>query len=190
MIVRQLEYGSNKLTRELGYVLATTRQMASKGVGMNQGNTSDESSDSPERKGAVLAVRRVGPEDEDLVRSALSLFDNRIAAEPAEFVSDSKTLAFIAEKGGEIAGWLYGYELLRPDGHREALIYSVDVAEDYRGRGYGRALIAAFLAEARQKSYTEVWTLTDDDNTVAQSLYTNTGGGTGQGQVMYTWEDK
>lgn len=157
--------------------------------GMRHDETGDEVVETSERKDMPVAVKRLGPGDEALVRSALSLFDSDIAAEPAEFVSDSRTLAFIAEKGGEIAGWLYGYELLRPDGNREALIYSIDVAEDYRGRGCGRALIAAFLAEARQKGCTEVWTLTDDDNTAAQSLYENTGGGTAQGQVMYTWEN-
>jgi ribosomal protein S18 acetylase RimI-like enzyme len=135
-----------------------------------------------------VIVRRLGPDDKVLVRSVLERFDGVHDADPDEFLRDPRTLAFVAEQGGEVLGWLYSYELPRPDGSREVLLYSIDVAEQSRRRGYGRKLIDALLSEAKLQGDTELWTLTDNDNSGAQGLYKNTGGGTGRKQIMYTWD--
>ena len=42
----------------------------------------------------------------------------------------------------------YGHELVHADGERTMLLYILDVAEQQRGRGYGSALVRAFVPEA------------------------------------------
>lgn len=155
---------------------------------MKHAESQDGMSGSPECGQVSVAVRRLGSSDDALVRSAVNRFDGNQTADPTEFLSDPRTMAFVAEEGGEVVGWLYSYELPRPDGRREVFLYSIDVAEQFQGQGHGRALVNALLCEARRKGYKEVWTLTDSDNLAAQGLYGNTGGATGHQQVMYQWD--
>ena len=98
-----------------------------------------------------------------------------------------KIVLFVAEDDGALVGWLYACELVRPEGRHAMLVYEVEVAGEARGRGYGRALVEASLAEARARDHFEVWVLADPDNEAAEALYAATGG-TRSRQVMFTWE--
>ena len=65
------------------------------------------------------------------------------------FVHVSET-AFVAEDGGEPAGFLAGFlSQSRPD---EAYIHFAGVAPDQRGRGIGRLLYERFFTVAREHS--------------------------------------
>lgn len=58
------------------------------------------------------------------------------------------------------------------------LLYSLDVAEPYRRRGYGRAL-----------GFDEMWVLTDLDNEAGNATYRSVGPPSGREEsVMYTWD--
>ncbi|MGI8685649.1 MAG: GNAT family N-acetyltransferase [Acidimicrobiales bacterium] len=96
--------------------------------------------------------------------------------------------AFRADEAG-VAGWAYGHELVHPDGERTMLLYALDVAEHARRKGYGRALVTAFVDHARQAGCTEVWTLADDDNSAALATYRSAGGAEDPDRpVMFAWK--
>lgn len=125
--------------------------------------------------------------DEALVGQLLSRFGGYESAEPQEFLDDPRTLLIVAMEDGEPAGWLYAYELVRPEGRRTMLLYEIEVAGEAQGRGHGRALIEALLTEARERNHFKVWVLTDSANEAAEALYSATGGGISQ-RVMFSWE--
>jgi ribosomal protein S18 acetylase RimI-like enzyme len=133
-----------------------------------------------------MAVRLLGRGDEGVVRPLLSRFKAYRTNEPAEFLADPRTLLFVADDDDALVGWLYAYELVRPEGRHAMLLYEVEVAAEARGRGHGRALVEALLAEARTRDHFRVWVLADPDNEAARALYTATGGKR-SAQVMFTW---
>ena len=90
--------------------------------------------------------------------------------------------------GEEVVGWVYGHELIHPDGECTMLLYALDVLEGHRGQGLGTSLVAAFVEHARQRGCTEVWVLTDHDNAAGLATYASAGGQSdGGGQVMFSW---
>ena len=134
---------------------------------------------------AVMAVRMLWEGDDTLAREVLARFKGR--GDPAEFLGDPRVLLFVAEERDGIVGWAYGYELIRPEGRRAMLLYEVEVATDARGRGHGRALVEAMLAEARRRGHFEMWVLAEPGDDPAEALYRSTGGDC-VGQTMWTWE--
>ncbi len=134
-----------------------------------------------------MEIRLLGRGDEALARGVVTRFKRSDSPDPREFLDDPRTLLFVVEDGNAVAGWLYAYELVRPDGRRASLLYEVEVAEEARGRGYGRAMIDALLAEARSRGHFETWVLAEPDNEAAEALYSATAG-RGTPQVMFTWD--
>lgn len=134
-----------------------------------------------------MAVRRAKRGDAALVRSVLSRFKGYDATEPAEFLDDPRTFLLVAEDDEGLVGWLYAYELLRPEGQRATLLYEVEVLERAQGRGHGRAMVEVLLAEARARGHMKMWVLTDEDNVAAKVLYEATGA-QNVSQLMYTWD--
>ena len=57
----------------------------------------------------------------------------------------------------------------------ELLLYELDVRPECRGRGVGRALVAAFVEMARGSDAREVWVLTNASNAAAMRLYQSCG---------------
>ncbi len=73
---------------------------------------------------------------------------------PRLFFVHFRDTAFVAEDGGELAGFLAGFlSQTRPD---EAYIHFAGVSPDHRGRGVGRLLYERFFAVAREHSRTVV----------------------------------
>lgn len=134
-----------------------------------------------------MAVRRAKRGDAALVRSVLSRFKGYEASEPAEFLDDPRNLLLVAEDDEGLVGWLYAYELLRPEGQRATLLYEVEVLDRAQGRGHGRAMVEVLLAEARARGHLKMWVVTDEDNEAAKALYEATGA-QNVNQMMYTWE--
>lgn len=73
---------------------------------------------------------------------------------------------------GEAVGFVW---LGTNDNPAEAWVYGVEVDEDKRGRGYGRALMVAFEDEARAQGFTRAGLNVFADNVVARSLYESLG---------------
>ena len=135
-----------------------------------------------------MTVRRLRSGDEELVVQACRLFGLAGDIEPAAFLHRAETTLLVAEANSDLAGWVYGHELVHPDGERTMLLYALDVTEALRGHGHGKALVAAFVDDARDRGCTEVWVLTDHDNGAGLATYAAAGGlSDGGGQVMFTW---
>ena len=121
------------------------------------------------------------------MRSLLHRFEGYANPEPGEFLSDARTFLFVPEGDHELVGWIYGYELIPPEGRHAMFVCEIEVAQESRGRGHGRALIEAVLAEARARGHIEMWVLIDDGNEAATALYETTGAQC-TGQTMFTWD--
>jgi ADP-ribose pyrophosphatase YjhB (NUDIX family) len=138
-------------------------------------------------------VRRLGPADDALARAAVATFaveeGDGFPVHVAPLLSSPTAVLFVSvSDGGDVAGWVYGHELVHPDGERTMLLYALDVAEAHRRRGRGRALVEAFVGEARSRGCSEVWVLTDDANPAALASYAAAGGSRDPDpSVMFTW---
>ena len=64
----------------------------------------------------------------------------------------------------------------RHDPPAKLLLYEVDVHEDHRERGVGKALMAELARIARDRGIRHGWVLTDDDNEAGMALYRSAGG--------------
>ena len=142
----------------------------------------------------MSVVRRLGVGDEELAEVAVALFAEESPSLPVDvsaFLVRPEAVLFVAfddAEGDSLAGWVYGHELVHPDGERTMLLYALDVDEPFRGRGHGRALVTALVDHARSSGCTEVWVLTDDANVAALATYASAGGvREAEPSVMFTW---
>jgi ribosomal protein S18 acetylase RimI-like enzyme len=80
-----------------------------------------------------------------------------------------------------------GVEMTHPDKGTEMFLYELGVADAFRGRGIGQALVFAPRRLARERSCYGMWTLTDRDNAAALATYRRAGGAQEGEQVMLQW---
>ena len=142
---------------------------------------------------AGASVRLLGPGDAALAEAAV----RSLGAEPGDgfgvdvapmLASPVAVLLVSVAADDSPVGWVYGHELVHPDGERTMLLYALDVDEAYRRQGRGRALVEAFVDEARRRGCTEVWVLTDDANAPALATYAAAGAVRDLDEsVMFTW---
>jgi ribosomal protein S18 acetylase RimI-like enzyme len=93
-----------------------------------------------------------------------------------EFLADSALYLFLALEHGRVAGSLNGYALKHPHRREPAFfLYEIDVREECRNRGIGKALVNRFVAEARSAGAFEVWVLTNQSNGLAMTMYQHCG---------------
>jgi len=118
-----------------------------------------------------VPVRRLGLGDEIVAKDACRCFGLGDDLDTWSFLSRPETTLTVVEVDGAVAGWAYGHELAHPDGERTMLLYALDVAEQHRGRGYGAALVQAFVRDAGDRGCTEIWALTEHDNEAAMATY-------------------
>ena len=140
-----------------------------------------------------MTVRRLGAGDEALAEAAVALLlaeeNDGFPIDVAPFLASPSAVAYVAvAEDGAPVGWVHGHELVHPDGERTMLLYALDVDEGHRRQGHGRALVEAFVAEARERGCTEVWVLTDDANAAALATYARAGGRReADPSVMFVW---
>ena len=139
-----------------------------------------------------MTVRRLGVGDEALAEEAVRVFAEEAPSLPidvAAFLVRPEAVLLVSQADdGAVAGWVYGHELVHPDGERTMLLYALDVDEPHRGAGRARALVTAFVEVARSSGCTEVWVLTDDANPAALATYASAGGRReAVDSVMFTW---
>lgn len=136
-----------------------------------------------------MGVRQLRAGDEHLAAHACRLFGANDDLDPAAFLSRAETALLIAEDEVGVAGWVYGHELVHPDGEKTMMLYALDVAERARRQGVGKALVTAFVDQARSRECTELWVLTDDGNSAGIATYGAAGGRRDSvPQVMFSWK--
>ena len=137
-----------------------------------------------------MDIRALGPGDDDAVAAAGHLFDH--PADPAA------TARFLAEPGHHLllaydaaaraVGFVSGVELTHPDKGTEMFLYELAVAERYRRRGIGRALVGRLAAVARELGCYGMWVLVDTGNDVALAAYRSAGGEGDDTCSVVTWD--
>ncbi len=125
------------------------------------------------------AVREFGLEK---VRAGTWTADEAQARADAEFArllpdglaTPGHELRSIVTESGEVVGSLW-FAPLREIGSGECFIYDIVVNEDARGRGYGRAAMAALEPLARSLGYDRIGLHVFGANQVARELYRTSG---------------
>jgi GNAT superfamily N-acetyltransferase len=139
-----------------------------------------------------LSVRRLTSVDTALARQLDELFDEGTVWDRAQgerFLADRSNLLVVAFWDEQARGFASAHRLQRFDRRRaEVLLYEIGVAEPFRTRGIGTALIAEVKRWAAEVGADEVWVLAEATNTPALAFYRATGGEEDtRGAVMFTY---
>ena len=96
----------------------------------------------------------------------------------ASQIGDEKVVVLVAEEGGEVVGYTYagieGMDYMALRGPAGAL-YDIVVDPSRRGRGVGRQLLDATLAELRTRGAPRVVLSTAEQNETAHRLFAHAG---------------
>jgi ribosomal protein S18 acetylase RimI-like enzyme len=122
----------------------------------------------------------------DVFRAAVERF--RGTAGDERFLATEGTVSFVAVVDGVVAGWCWGQHMRRPDGASMLYLHELEVAEDFRRRGLGRALVESFMDAGRAVGATKMFLTTGEANVAARGLYEQLGAGlAGQGPTVNYW---
>jgi len=144
---------------------------------------------SAEGLGGGARIHRMGPGDGPLVLGARHLFDHPPdPAATARFLAAPGHHLFLAFVEDVAAGFVSGVEMTHPDKGTEMFLYELAVDPAFRRRGYGRALVQALAATARDRGCYGMWVLTDDDDAAALRTYQSAGGRPARLSRMLAWE--
>lgn len=126
----------------------------------------------------MLEIWRAEAGGEERVKAAEDLFDDRVDLEATKrFLANDANELLIAYVDGDAAGFVSATELTHPDQARpELFLNEVGVADAYRGRGVGRALVERLWAVARDRGCRGMWVLTEEDNVAANKGLRGGGG--------------
>lgn len=135
-----------------------------------------------------MSVRRLGIADLPTANVIVSRFmGSSSRSDPWDFLADPYTVLLVAEEDGVVVGWLYGYELLRPDGRRMMLIQQIEVDVAARRRGHGRALVGAAVKLAAERGHVEVVAPGRPGDPAARAVFTGSGARQAQLRQLYCW---
>ena len=135
-----------------------------------------------------MNIQWMGVGDEGAVGAAAHLFDDAPTGELcAKFLAQSNHHLAIAYVDEAPAGFVSGIEITHPDKNTEMFLYELGVDDAFRGRGVGKALVAALRDRAVELGCRGMWVLTDHDNDAALATYRGAGAGEPDPQVLLEW---
>ena len=140
--------------------------------------------------GAVtVEIRRLEPEDRELVLAAGHLFDGPPTPGWTDDVlrREGHHLIFAFDDGAPV-GFVTCVEMAHPDKGVEVFLYELGVDDAARGRGIGRRLVQAALDLARDRGGYGAWTITEDDNEAALATYHSAGATADPTSVTEVWD--
>mgnify|MGYP001275161612 CR=1 FL=1 len=136
-----------------------------------------------------MMIRRIRPGQDGDVRRASSLFGHSLQPDATtKFLASETHHLFIAYEGDEPVGFTTGVEMTHPDKGTEMFPYELEVAEAFRRRGIGAALVTRLEELAKECGCYGMWVLTDGDNTAALRTYQKAGGIRSDDQAMMSWK--
>jgi ribosomal protein S18 acetylase RimI-like enzyme len=135
-----------------------------------------------------MEIRRLGPQDEQLVANAAVLFDGP-AVRPAtkRFLRDDHHHLLVAYEDGRAVGFVTGVEITHPDKGTEMFVYELSVDEAYQRRGIARALLHELEQLARDLECYGMWVVTSEDNAAALATYQASGATIERAQAVLAW---
>ncbi|MFI0962247.1 GNAT family N-acetyltransferase [Streptomyces sp. NPDC021080] len=117
------------------------------------------------------------------------LFDAPVRPEWARrFLRAQGHHLFLAYEGEVPVGFVSGVETVHPDKGTEMFLYELAVAEPFRRRGVGRALVRELAALARERGCYGMWVGVDTGNDVALATYRSAGGKDDGSCTVMTWD--
>ncbi len=124
----------------------------------------------------------------DLLQQAALSF-GRAASQVEAFAEAPATLAFVAlGSSNQVIGWCWGYHLVRLDASSMVYLHDIEVSEEHRQQGHGRALLEAFMAAGRRAGASKMFLHAAEANRPARRLYDSMGGGlAAQGPTVNYW---
>ena len=134
-----------------------------------------------------MIVNASAPLHTHLVQQAALSFGHAAGAEA--FAEAPATLAFVAVgSSNQVIAWCWGYHLARPDESSMLYLHDIEVAEEHRRQGHGRALLEAFIAAGRSAGASKMFLHTAEANRPARRLYDSMGGSlAAQGPTVNYW---
>lgn len=134
-----------------------------------------------------MEIRRASTVDE--LTAAEYLFDRPVRPEWAQrFLDTQDHHLFLAYEDGGPVGFVSGVETVHPDKGTEMFLYELAVAEPFRRRGTGRAMIRGLAALARERGCYGMWVGVDTGNDVALATYRSAGGKDDGSCTVVTWD--
>lgn len=106
----------------------------------------------------------------------------------AGFLTDDHVIAIGAFVDGDLVGGAWGHRLARPDGLPMALLYELEVEDEHRRKGLGRAMVEAFRERARAQGCGSCWVITEASNRSATGTYQSAGGTRADERVIFHWD--
>lgn len=117
------------------------------------------------------------------------LFDHPVRPEWARrFLETQGHHLYLAYEGGDPVGFVSGVETVHPDKGTEMFLYELAVAEPFRRRGIGRALVRELASLARERGCYGMWVGVDTGNDVALAAYRSAGGKDDGTCTVVTWD--
>jgi ribosomal protein S18 acetylase RimI-like enzyme len=126
-----------------------------------------------------IEIKRLSLDDANaLANIAPGVFDDPVQWERArEFLVDPRHHLIAAIRDGVIVGFVSAVHYVHPDkSHPDLWINEVGVADGYRSRGIGTAVLREALDIGRRLGCEEAWVLTERSNEAAMRLYASNGG--------------
>lgn len=139
-----------------------------------------------------MNTRRLLPEDAETAVALVKQFAGMdVTGEYLKrFLENPLTYLIIAEVEGQMAGFLLAHALprLKQESYK-MFIYEIDVAEPFRRRGAGTALIRHIREIVEQQKMMNAFVFTGYSNTGAVEFYKQTGGKIENGDdLMFVYE--
>ncbi|MFG2434327.1 GNAT family N-acetyltransferase [Streptomyces sp. NPDC048508] len=117
------------------------------------------------------------------------LFDNPVRPEWARrFLETQGHHLFLAYERDDPVGFVSGVETVHPDKGTEMFLYELAVAEPFRRRGIGRALVRELASLARERGCYGMWVGVDTGNDVALAVYRSADGKDDGTCTVVTWD--
>lgn len=137
----------------------------------------------------VVEVKRLTTGDDDRAREIVDAFYPSGELNE-DFLSDRRNYLLTAYVDGEVAGFLYAYELARLERETPMMfLYSIDVLRAHREKGVGKKLIELLKSICIERGFMKMYVITGERNEAAMGLYRSAGGvRPAEDDVVFVWE--
>ncbi|NLI98247.1 GNAT family N-acetyltransferase [bacterium] len=124
----------------------------------------------------MIEIKRLTQDDVNLVTEIVSRFWPQGKLN-GDFLKKDSNHLLVAYVEGNLAGFLYAYELERIETDKPMMFfYSIDVLPEYHRKGIGKRLISELKLICSERHVSKMYVLTDEANVAAMKLYESTGG--------------